>query len=673
MAIFLIGSPTHAWLGRKAVRSVAPLLLGRKAVAYLVIPLVGGIAFWLLRCRTHFLGDGWLLGALLATGRKFHGYDFVDYFAHASLFSWLGLQTESQALQLYAIMSVLAGMLYLGVAAWSARAITSDWSERTGLYAMLVLFPPLQMFMGYVESYSLLLVCLLLFSTTLALHFRRGVSVWWAGAALGLGAMLHPTALFLLPVVVVAAVLKGKGRMRVIARRLPGAILPSLGGILVGSGILVLGGYGRESLQIDFGGIGGVAGLLNHLQTPDDLLALAHWKDILNHCVLLAAIPLAMVVSVWLCKYRTKKPPMLWAESGSRGLESKVLLIGSVWMITVMSVVHMKLGIPRDWDIFAAHTPLFVMAACSAWPWRRDHAESEHAIGLIIVGALAVCLPWFWLNAGEQRSIQRFQDMMKDQSSYARTYAHEEVGSYLWDRGDVEHALREYEAAVAITPDKARLHAALGWLHYGQGRLEKAQGEFEQVLLIDAHHPAGPEMLTRIHLDRGESQKALTYFAQLADRRFDEANSAVFHANLAEDLGLIEEAIAMYGVAAALDPWRMDVVERVVVLRIRASGPKLTQAGFRRGAEKRPESPATRVGLALALWLPLKEDPNLATASNRHRILAEASRLLDDVLDEAQERHEACQRLVRWRDEIRNAMTAPCSERPTDPGSHHGR
>jgi hypothetical protein len=131
--------------------------------------------------------------------------------------------------------------------------------------------------------------------------------------------------------------------------------------------------------------------------------------------------------------------------------------------------MHMRLGIARDWDLFAAHAPVFVLAAWLAWSEAAPKRNGTHLVGLVAGVAFIVVLPWFLLNPGEERSTKRFRDVIADQSPYARAYAHEEMGRYFRNSGMFSEALLEFEACIEISPGNARLYDCLGELQYRLG------------------------------------------------------------------------------------------------------------------------------------------------------------------------------------------------------------
>jgi tetratricopeptide (TPR) repeat protein len=574
-----LGERFGAWLGGRA----AAALLGRRAVAYGLLPLAGGIAFWLMRSRTHFLGDGWLIGELVARGVSYHGFDFLDYHAHALLYRALRLTTENGAFALFVWSSIAAGAIYLAIAAWAARRLATDGGERITLYALLVAFAPLEMFMGYVECYSLLAAALLLFLAALAAHYTRGARTAWVAAAYGAALAIHLDALFLAPLVLLLLIAPPGGRRELASRRALAVVLPIVACLAVSAAIFLAGGYDRVAFRIDFHEGRRGQRLLAPLLGEGSLLGGARLKDTLNLALLLAPVPLAMIAT------------------GLRGRRiaraSLVFLAGGAGLLFLMLFLQMALGVARDWDLLAAQAAVFVFAAFLLWRERTGGRPAPREVGAIVATAICLALPWFWVNAGETRSVRRFEDVIADLPRFPRAYAHEEIGKYHRKAGRIDAALGEYRVCTEIFPGNPRFQVALGGLLYNAGRRDESLPVFERAFAADSTYPLALEMLARVHAERDEIPSALDYARRLARLPSETARAAGLHGTLA----LLAERY-----------------------------PEAEEA-FRALLRRDPRSPEARAGLVAAIWLPLREAPESWSAPETRARLEEALRLADGL------------------------------------------
>jgi tetratricopeptide (TPR) repeat protein len=604
-------------LGRGLQLRVAPLLLGRRAIAYGLLPLLGAAGCWLLRTRTHFLGDGWLLGELVARGVPFHGFDFLDYFGHAWLFHRLHLTTEAAAFQLFAVLSVVAGALYLVFAAWSARHLATDDGERITLYALLVAAAPLQLFMGYVECYSFLTAFLLLFLAGLTGHYTRTTPVTWAAAAFGAALAIHLDALFLSPLVLLLILLPPGGRLALKPRRTLEILLPILACLAVTALIYLAARYTPGTFEIDFRAGRRGQRLLAPLAGEGNLLSGARIKDFVNLVLLLVPVPLAMIAA--------SRPGRRAGTRPARG--EAVLLVGALGLLLLMLFVHMALGVARDWDLFAPSATVFVFLAFLLWRRRTGGRPAAREVGAIAATAFLLAAPWFWLNAGEARSVRRFSDVIADLPRFARAYAHEEIGKYHRKAGRTAEALAEYRTCTEIFPGNPRFQVALGGLLYNTGRRDEALPVFARAFAADSTYPLALDMLTRIHAERGEVDAALPFARRLARRPEETARAAAMHGALAAMQERYDEAIEAYRRARRKDPAAIDYAMQYGVLCLLRERYAEAEEGFRAILARDAASVMGRTGLVAALWLPISAAPGTWADPAVQRRMQEALRL----------------------------------------------
>lgn len=633
-AILWLWTPLCSGIGRLLLHRVAPILLGRRLIAYVVAPLIGGVLLYLLRCGNHFLGDGWLLGAAVAKGMPFHGYDFVDYHLHYRLFSALNLTGEKDALGLYAVSSVLIGIIYLIAVSWSARSLTRDPGKRLLIAGMLVFSAPLQMFMGYVESYSILMICVLLSLVTLILHYRRGDALIVSATWLGIGIFFHPTGIFLAPLLLVAVLCPPASFARPLPMRITSLILPITILPLLGILLLVGDGYSWEQMLEDFVFGSSGKGVFLTASEHGGLLTWIHWKDVGNLLMLLAPIPLCLLL-YGLARSRI---------GVSHNCESRrplsreivVLTLGCIWVVILMSTINLKLGTVRDWDLFAGHAAIFSLAAYSVWSHVHPRPIGPRIIGMIAGALILLILPWFLVNASDQKSLQRFQDVIADQSSYARAYAHEEIGRYYRSKGMMDEAIKEYRISTSISRTNARVHASLGELLYREGHLKAARDAFERALALDSGDAFSLEMIAKVHADQGNKQEALACLRILAKQPTEAVSAAELHGHVAEACGNVTEAVEAFGRAYRGAPHRMDLAEDAALLLLAIQDPAPLAAALRARIEQDSDVIA-RALLFWAIWIPLRSDLDSLQGPDKRAAVEEAADVLDGIISDVGE------------------------------------
>ena len=633
-------------------------LLERRWLAYGLLPLAGLVFLWLARGRTHFLGDGYLLADLIGEGDAFHGFDFLAYHLHFKLYGWLGLEGTDAAQQLFAYLSVVTGAGYVAAAAWSARCLASERSDRAVVFGLLTCSATVLMFMGYVECYAALTVCLLLFFTSLVRHWRGEVSLWVPSATLAAGLVFHLNAMLVAPLLAVPLFRPPPGAAASAFKRLIAVLAPILCALVLVAGIYLLSGYDRAQLTSDFVTPRQTENLLTPWQGERGLLNWHHWKNLLNLLLLLAPVPLAALL---VPRGDNRMPPrggnLEIAGVAAATHERHLLLGGVIWIVLLMALLHLKLGMVRDWDLFAPFTSLLILAAASVM---GDHRFSpgtgrsrSRPAGWMVATAFCLALPWFWVNAGTDRSVARFREVTTDLPAYPRALAHENLGTHFRRLGDHGQAEREYAACTRILPDNPRFHLLRGQAQLGAGNPGAAIVSFTSALAADSTYASARMLLVRAYLASQNHTQALHHARLLAGLPAEDAEAAALHGAVAERLELWDEAVAAYTRAIRKDPDRADLMERIGGLELQRGHFDNAAYSFRKALERDPALPSARLGLAEALWLPhaRKSDPASDPAARAE--LQEALSILDSLITAGQADEAVQQMRLRVSEDLR--------------------
>jgi tetratricopeptide (TPR) repeat protein len=626
-------------LGKLLVERLAPALFDRPLVAYLMVPITGALIFWLLRCKIHFLGDGWLIGEMVNIGVKFHGYDFIDYYLHYVINQLFGLTDEWDTFRMFGVLSVIAGAGYLAAAAWISRRTSEENSERILLYGMLVFATPVQMFMGYVECYSFLAIFMMLYVTSLSAHYERGMRLTVPALMLGIGLMFHLDALFIAPVFLAVLFWPAPSASRSFPARLLQAGLPILIPLGIALGIYLLGGYNRAFYENDFVAGRRLQRVFTWWTGAHGFLSWNHWKDLLNMHLMLTGVPVVMVT---VALHRLRKV-------GGMGRIVWILAIGGLWLVGLTSVLHMKLGIVRDWDLFAAQSVIFVSLAFVVISRLTGGRPNRRLVGMVVGTAFVLSLPWFLLNADESSSLARFRGVITDLPRFGQAYAHEEIGKYCRKQGRIDEALGEYVACTEIFPENARFHAVLGALQYNNGRKDQALNTFHAVLKADSTYVLGMEMIARIHGEREEYNEALPYCRRLAGNPEETANAAMLHGAVEVELGNLEEGLKGYERAYRKASNNPVVLERIGILCMLLERFQPAERAFRELVRRQPGNFPGIMGLIMSVWQPISMDQASWSDPRVQARLTEVTGLIDQLIASGQANDD----LLIWQRDIR--------------------
>ncbi|PYV80415.1 MAG: hypothetical protein DMG93_19110 [Acidobacteria bacterium] len=131
--------------------------------------------------------------------------------------------------------------------------------------------------------------------------------------------------------------------------------------------------------------------------------------------------------------------------------------------------------------------------------------------------------------------------------------AHQLRGEGYALRQELDSAVKEFQAALELQPNKAELHESLGEALLDRHSDEDAQRELESALQLDTSRTRALYLLGRIYVQRRESDKALPYLQQAVRLQPDLAEASSLLGTTYVRLGQFANAIPALQKAAALD------------------------------------------------------------------------------------------------------------------------
>ena len=120
-------------------------------------------------------------------------------------------------------------------------------------------------------------------------------------------------------------------------------------------------------------------------------------------------------------------------------------------------------------------------------------------------------------------------------------------------RGDFQHAVQEFQAALALRPDEPELHEAFGELYLENNDFDAAERELERTLAIEPSRTHALYLLGRVYVEKKDNEKAVPYLERALRIQPDlaEANSLLGTAYLR--LGQFADAVSRLEKAAPSD------------------------------------------------------------------------------------------------------------------------
>ena len=443
---------------------------------------VFGVLFYLLRTKTHFLGDGYTLLHMLAEDRPTmtQWSEIGESLIHIAVKSIIGGSGLDAALLANQIISIGAGLLFVSVVIWFSRKFF-DQRWQHWLFVIGVLSGGyMQLFFGYVENYSL-------FTVSVAIHFLVGLKVA-AGKlskfllllSLIASMSLHIMGVTLLPAT--TYLLLADSFIGSWFSRMKTTIKLTLASSIVAILVAVFLYFYNTDYFFRFAFVP----ILQDRFTIEGytMFSLSHLFDMVNLLVLLMpGIPILLV---------------LLARRSVRSLfgstDHRFILILIVSTIVAAFIFEAYLGMPRDWDLFSfAGIPLvFGMLFITLRSWDRLRTSIVPVVMSITLGFLLL-MPRVISQTIPEVSLAHFDNYIKLDKRKNRDVI-ELLYNYYIDIGDYISAKETQDRWMREYPERKLIHQSTDLFISGQ--IEQALDLTRQVMLIDptissAYHNLG--------------------------------------------------------------------------------------------------------------------------------------------------------------------------------------
>ena len=515
----------------------------RPAVELAVAAVLSGLVFWLLQARTHFLGDGYLLLSLLGAEHpatvKLRALG--EGLAHLGLFRLLGSDGEAGALQAHRILSIGAGVLFVLLTLAAGRRLFGP-GGRARLFAVGMITAGFSLlWFGYVEYYSLFVLAVAMFVLLGLLAAEGKAPRWLLLPSLALCCFLHVLGVVLLPAAVYllgreTAPARKAARMRPLIKIALGLV----------AAIALAAAFHYAYTNSYFVRFAFVPFVPNRFTVEGYwLFSGMHLADWLNLVwLLLPGLP--VLLAVLFAGGRRGLPELLKLPS------YRFLVLLAVCGLGAIFVFDPKLGMPRDWDLFAfAGVAPAALAFCLLADTRSPLAPARYAGGLIIALGLLVLLPRAAAQVVPETAIAHLESYMSLDAAKSRN-VHPVLAEYYERDGRPEEAKFVLERLLAYHPQE-RIHArgrALAEDH----RYEQAAAEFRRAVQLDPLFWNAWASLGMCHVERGNLDSGLVYLDIALGINPHGADLYQHKAAIRLAQGQYDVAEKLYDKSLALDP-----------------------------------------------------------------------------------------------------------------------
>jgi tetratricopeptide (TPR) repeat protein len=473
----------------------------RFAIWAVVIAACLGIAFYLLRGRTHFLGDGYpLIHELAKNNPLLKPREYGEAHAHLWLRGLLGGVGQRTAELSYQTMSIFAGVTFAAISALGAGLLFSRLRDRVLFLLALLSGGYALMFFGYAENYSLFCLSILLFTLVGLLIAEGRVNRWLILIPMALMVFFHVVGTVFVPAAIYL-LCQGTFIGKRVERLAPRTRNVLIAGILL-AGLALFGYLYVHDLYFQFAFVPLTS---KQFSIPDyTLLSPDHIGDLIN--LLFVLLP-GLLLTIPLVRLQ---PMRKLFEAAS----SRFLLAAALPALLAACVLDPKLGMTRDWDLFSfPGVPLVALVSWSLLTYRsRGRAHLTLAILAVVLGFTSLTSRAV-VQAVPEAGIASFKDALTVDHVRARTGMFI-LGEYFRERGDSTTAdalaqarLREYPCEAVVRQANTAFDA---------GRWEEGSSLTRQALRMDPTYTEVWVLLSKGFLHSGQNDSAL-FAAQVAD------------------------------------------------------------------------------------------------------------------------------------------------------------
>jgi tetratricopeptide (TPR) repeat protein len=503
-----------------------------KCYKYAFIGLTGGALFWAFRVKTFLLGDSFLRAREINMGKAFSFSAPLDYFLHgkvATLLSW-------DAFQVYVVLSVLAGAVFLPLLLFLRDKIGTDSKERILVFVVIITMGTSQLFFGYVESYTLVYVAMIayIFLSLGYLRNKNGLILPILFFLLSLS--LHLLAMTLLPSLVYlifAARSRKTDRLKKQTRLFE--LFLSTGMILmVGFSFLILQSYDPDTRGLSSYFIFP----LGNGESSYSLFSSSHLLDFINHQLLISPVGgLILIASVLAFSKRTDL----------KDKTVRFLLLVTVCSLAYAFLVDPKLGYPRDWDLFAfagvGYTLLGVHIFLKHWGERKLGDLRYVTLSLLFTSLISTA-PWIYVNASEEKALERCEHLL-DLDEKRSAYGHEILAMYYGTKREWQKEAPHWAKAIALT-GSARYMTNLAVAYVNLKEYDLALGELKRSLKVNSTYHFTHFVLGELFARMGRFEEAIAEYRKAVQLKPSNIQYYDNLGSLLSDLQRHEEAAVVF-------------------------------------------------------------------------------------------------------------------------------
>ena len=516
--------------------------------SFLVLSLLSLPVFWVFRNRRHLLGDGYFRITDLPEGRL-HLQEWLDAFIHLVVYRIMVKLIAGWTPEFtYAIISVLCGGVFVFLALKLSALLGKTGLGKTLIFFSLISLGSVQLFFGYVESYSVLQVVLLAYILLSALYLMRKVSIVPVLTVFVVSVGLHVTSLVFAPSFIYLFTRTNKGRSKK-----KGPATKTISNAFIFAGLMVVSFLVFSWIFVVATGLEKTGkGIFILPMTATEsyrfgMFSLTHISEFANQLLLLSPLGISLIVFFLFFKIRHRE---------FRDKLANFLILAASFALVYLFAFNFTLG-SADWDLRSMPAPFIGLLGILLFlRWGEkpskvhgpstslrtsppstdqnlsdvDRPKSQEigvmgsgvgkrfgAWGVILIWfSLFHTVPWIMINAHSQRSLNRYLLIQENDP-----HPVDETGYNLYKIARIlrlaelpDEIPGMYERAIERNAYDTLSYFNLA-AHYHQNDLyDQAVPVLDTLLKVDPAYPKANWMMGNIYVKWKQYAQALPYLKQ---------------------------------------------------------------------------------------------------------------------------------------------------------------
>jgi Flp pilus assembly protein TadD len=361
------------------------------------------------------------------------------------------ISTFDQFMTTFFIADVLLGIGFIVNSFFIVRNLFQDPRCQLLSFLLILAVPYMQLFLGYVETYSVVLFALSLYVLTAVLNLREKISFPAVTLAFLLLSLVHYLTLLTLPSLLYLAYLEYRhhGMRRVLTGFGSAALILMVLLIIVDFDVSQ---FSASVPHHHYLSISEPADTFDAESQAYTLFSPFHAVDLSNYFILMSPVALPLLIAAIV---RDRRSPL-------RSPAGTLFVLAVVPVVSFLFIVKFDLGAAMDWDVFAPYFFLTVLLAAVLF---LEHltAEGTRLVLLMILVSFLTSLIYFSLNSTSKACVRRFTALIDLRTvSHSALYgASRHLADYYHQVQDRPGAVETWRRFIELDPSDPRGHRNL--------------------------------------------------------------------------------------------------------------------------------------------------------------------------------------------------------------------